>query len=92
MAKWQRNDALGFLLIGVNGPESFIGYHIVTCETWQDWLRINSRRYDAGISALYDEGAVTSWFRFYTETPEMRGKHKRQERVERILSTVTERE
>lgn len=63
MAKWQRNDGLGFLLVGLNKDNGFIGYVVIKCAMWKDWLTVNVQRYDikkVGVMTHIDN--VMDWF------------------------------
>jgi hypothetical protein len=74
MAKWQRNGGLGFLFVGVKFNGKRIGYHIITCDHWQSWLKVNITRYYLDKIVLHmDYESVRQWFDYFIEQSSDKG-------------------
>lgn len=66
MAKWQRNGGIGFLFIGLSIDNEFIGFHVLTCAKWTDWLGVNSQKYYLEkLSVFPTKESVELWFDAY---------------------------
>lgn len=66
MANWQRNHGLGFLLIGINLKDKFIGYAIITQTKWDNWLTANRKQYSLDtVSMHWEIESIMEWFDSY---------------------------
>ena len=63
MAKWQRNGGMGLLFVGIEHKGCKIGYNIITCDSWRDWLKVNAMQYQLSEMDLHvSYESVRGWF------------------------------
>jgi hypothetical protein len=72
MANWQRYGGLGFLLVGLNVTNKFLGHVVISQTNWKDWLRVNCQRYSLeDVSLMYHMKTVMDWLEDFIKEKEL---------------------
>lgn len=71
MAKWQKEGGLAMLFIGINSLRGFVGYGIITCKAWSDWLNVRVTKQDTSTVSFHNDiGSVRDWFTLFVRENE----------------------